>query len=762
MGLLGTRVPRREDPALLRGEGRFVADLVDASTAHVVYVTSTEAHALIADVDTVGALGPGVLGVYRADDLDLGDYPAPFPGMNPAMTRPFLARDRVRYVGEPIVAIVAETATTAVDAAAAVVVDYERLPVHVDPEHSRDAGFDLFPGIADPLAFRTEVGTPDLDPDVTGYEVVVRQRMVNQRMSAAPIEPRAGLARWEGDRLVHFSASQAVHENRALLATLYGIDPARVRVVSPDVGGSFGAKFRAYPEEALLGWFARELGRPVAWIETRTESMVSLAHGRAQVHHVTIGGRRDGTIECYHDRVVQDAGAYPLVGAFLPRMTQTMLTGVYAIPSASFVGESVVTNTAPVGAYRGAGRPEATAAIERAVDRFAAACGLDPVEVRRRNLIPADAFPHTTPSGAVYDSGDYASALDAALEQVGYRARRDEQRRRRAAGDPRALGIGVATYVEVTATTSAGDHGSVELHPDGRVTVRSGSTPHGQGHETVWAMIAADTLGIPMSAIDVWAADTDRVPNGVVTGGSRSAQVVGSMVLDAATTLVDRAREIAADLLEAAVADVRLDPDTGTFAVVGTPSRGVGWDHVAATLDTPIRIDSAGASDGQTFPFGAHVAVVEVDLETGNVCLERLVAVDDAGPVLHPAIFEGQIHGGLGGGAAQALLEEIRFDPDGNPLTTNFADYGVISAAELPSFELVGHVTPTPRNRLGVKGVGESGAVGSTAAIQNAVVDAVSHLGVDHIDLPLTAERVWRAIRDAGTPEGPTPTEAHR
>ena len=747
MSVLGTRVDRREDPALLRGGGRFVADLVPDDAAHVAYVTSTQAHGLIVGLDTADARLPGVLGVYTADDIDIDVYPQQLTGMNAAMVRPMLARDRVRFVGEPIVAVVAETRALAVDAAAAVVVDYEPLPAFVDPEASLDAGFALFPGLEDPLAFHTRLGEP---PDLSSYEIVVTQRMVNQRMSAAPIEPRSGLAVWEGGRLVHHSASQAVHENKALLASLYGLDPSMVRVRSLDVGGSFGSKFRTYPEEALLGWFARDLGRPVAWTETRTESMLGLGHGRGQVQHVTIGGRRDGTIEMFRNHVLQDSGAYPLVGAILTLQTKHMLTGVYAIAEASFVGESVVTNTTPVGAFRGAGRPEATTAIERAVDLFAAECGLDPIAVRRRNLVDPDAFPYVAPSGAVYDSGDYEAVLDKALAAVGYDDLRAEQAARRASGDTTMLGVGVATYVEVTATTPLGDHGSVEIDRDGSVVVRSSSTPHGQGHETVFAMIAADALGVPLDDVAVVAGDTDLVPKGVVTGGSRSAQIVGSMVLDAANRMVDLARPMAADLLEAAVDDVVLDVTTGEFHVRGTPAKGVTWAEVASSSEELLSTESEGASDGQTFPFGAHVAVVEVDTETGAVELVRVVAVDDAGPVLHPAIFEGQIHGGLAGGIAQALLEEIRYDVDGNPLTSNFADYSIISAAELPSFELVESVTPSPRNLLGVKGIGESGTVGITAAVQNAVVDALAPLGVRHIDLPLTAERVWRAIDRAG------------
>lgn len=743
--LVGTPVERREDPALLRGEGRYVANLVGAGTAHVVYVISQYAHAEIIGIDVSEAWADGVLGLYTAADIDITEYPQQFGGMNTEMVRPMLARDRVRFVGEPIVAVVAETMQQAVDAAEQVVVDYEWLPAIVDPELARDAGTTLFPGIREPLAYRTSVGD---EPDFSSCEVVVAQRMINQRMSAAPIEPRSGLAFWEDGRLIHFSASQAVHENKQFLAALYRLDPSNVRVASPDVGGSFGAKFRAYPEEALLGWFARTLGRPVTWTETRSNSMTGMGHGRAQVQFVTIGGRRDGTIEKFSNHVIQDSGAYPLVGALLPRMTEMMLTGVYTIDDAAFVGESVVTNTTPVGAFRGAGRPEATAAIERAVDMFAAECGLDPVDVRRHNLISADAFPYTTASGARYDSGDYQAALDAALDALDYEGVRAEQLARREGGDDVQIGIGIATYVEVTASTPANDLGSVELRADGTVLARSSSTPHGQGHATVWSMLIADVLGIPIDDIEVVSADTDLVGHGVVTGGSRSAQIVGSLIHDAASRVLEAGRRLAADLMEAAVDDVELDD--GRFQVRGTPSISVGWADLAVAAPEPISACSEFDIEGNTFPFGTHIAVVDVDTLTGEVRLARVIAVDDAGPILNSAIFDGQVHGGLAGGIAQALMEEIRYDEEGNPQTTNFADYAVISAAELPMFDLIRSETPSPNNPLGVKGVGESGTIGITVAVQNAVVDALSHRGVRHIDLPLTPERVWRALDGAG------------
>ncbi|MDW3214408.1 MAG: xanthine dehydrogenase family protein molybdopterin-binding subunit [Ilumatobacteraceae bacterium] len=748
---MATRSPltsaRREDPALLRGEGTFVANLVGPDAAHVAYVLSPEAHGRILSIDVSEASIEGVLGVFTFEDIDIKIYPHPFPGMNPEMIRPMLAHDRVRFVGEPIVAIVAETAAVAADATQRVFVDIDHLDPFVDLESAGEAGTTLFPGIADPVAFRCAVGD---EPDFSTCDVVVRQRLVNQRISAAPMEPRSGLAWWESGRLVHYSASQAVHENRSLLAELYELEPQNVRVVSPDVGGSFGAKFRAYPEEALLGWFARRFDRPVAWTETRSESMVGLGHGRGQIQHVTLGGRRDGTIEKYSNHVLQDTGAYPLIAAYLPRLTMTMLTGVYAIEDAAFAAESFVTNTTPVGAYRGAGRPEATTALERAVDMFAAECDLDPADVRRRNFVPSDAFPYRTASGAEYDSGDYHAVLEAALDAVDYDSIRAQQRDRRAAGATVQLGVGISSYVEVTASTPVAEFASVELRSDGTFRAVSSGTPHGQGHATVWAGIIGGRLGVADDRIDVVTSDTDQVPYGVVTGGSRSGQVIGSLVDDAACRLVDSARSAAAGLLEAAVDDVVLDLESGSFHVAGSPSISIGWAELAAA--TGPLVEAADVDlQGSTFPFGAHIAVVEVDTETGGVDVARFIAVDDAGPILHQAIFEGQIHGGIGGGIAQALMEEVIYDAAGNPRTANFADYSVISAPELPSFELIPSVTPTHKNPLGAKGVGESGTVGSTVAVQNAVVDALTHLGVRHIDLPLTAGRVWQAITDART-----------
>ncbi len=748
--ILGHPVLRREDPRFLTGQGAFVANLVPPEAAHVVYVTSTEPHARLLAVDVTDAVAaPGVLGVFAAADVDpeVLVYPPPFPGMNDQMARTMLAQEVVRYVGEPVVAVVADDPVRAADAADMVVVDYDPRPPLVDLEASLRQDVVLFDGIEDQTVYRCAADEP---PEFDDCEVVVRARFHNQRMSAAPIEARAGFSYWEGGRLVHHTATQGSHNVKASLMGIYGLDPEQVLVVTPDVGGSFGAKFRCYPEEALLGWLARRLGRPCAWAETRTQSMTGLGSGRGQIQDVVVGGTRDGRIAAYQLDVIQDSGAYPLIAGFLPRMTMAMFTGVYDIAAAGYEAVSVPTSTTPNGAFRGAGRPEASAAIERAVDLFAAEVEMDPAEVRRRNFIGPEAFPHTTVSGVSYDSGDYAKALAVALEAAGYGDLRAEQTARRADGSASLLGIGLSTYVEVTATTGAGDFASVELGTDGTVKAVTSSTPHGQGHETVWPMIVADALGIDLDRVAAVGGDTDCTPRGQVTGGSRSAQIVGSMLFDASQKLVAQVLPVAADLLEASVADVVHDSAGGCFHVAGTPAVSVGWAEVAAAMDGPMTEESDFEAGGQTFPFGAHVAVVEVDAETGRTELVRLVAVDDAGTVLNPMIFDGQIHGGIAGGVAQALLEEVAYDADANPLTTNFADYPVISAAELPSFELVRSETPTDRNLLGAKGVGESGTVGATAAVQNAVVDALAPFGIRHLDMPLTPERVWKAIQNHG------------
>jgi carbon-monoxide dehydrogenase large subunit len=518
------------------------------------------------------------------------------------------------------------------------------------------------------------------------------------------------------------------------------------------VGGGFGAKIGAYPEELLLGVVAKRVGRPVRWRETRSESMVALGHGRAQLQFVTIGGTRQGRVTHYQLHALQDSGAWVDMGTILaPFMTRPMASGVYDIANIECRTTSIVTNTTPTVAYRGAGRPEATAAIERAMDLFAAEIGKDAAEVRRANLIAKFLEPHTTTVGQTYDVGDYETALDKALVAANYTKWRAEQAARRASNAPKQLGIGVSVYVEITGGVGNGESAKVEVLDDGSARVYTGTSPHGQGHDTSWSMLASEQTGIPMDKIELVWGDTDRVPIGTGTMGSRSLQQGGNAVFAVAGELVNKARSVAARLLEANEEDIVLDKDKGVFHVAGTPAVSKTWADLAIAEKQSgglVHSDVIGVP-GPTFPFGAHVAVVEVDIETGKATHIAHIACDDAGTVLNPMLLEGQIHGGVAQGAAQALFEEVLYDADGNPITSNLADYAFISAAELPSVQVVHMETPTPNNLIGAKGIGESGTIGATPALQSAVIDAVSHLGVRHIDMPTTAQRVWAAIQNA-------------
>jgi carbon-monoxide dehydrogenase large subunit len=747
--ILGNRVTRVEDPRFLTGAGRYVDSIHFPNEAWCAYVRSPYAHAAIQSIDVSDAASvPGVLRVFTAADL-VGLNPTPPTRQNlpPTMTRPFLAVDRVRFVGEPVVAVVAATQAAALDATELVVVDYEPLPVVTDVAESIAGEVLIFPDAGTNTVLKLETSS---QADFGDCEVVVSERIVNQRLSGAPMEPRVGVAYWTADgRLVHYSSCQGGHATKAMLCAVFGLEPHEVRVIVPDVGGGFGVKSRTYPEEAVLGFYARELGRPVRWTETRSENMLSMPQGRAQVQQATIGGTRDGRITGYQLDVVQDAGAYPLTGSVLHMMTMRMTCGVYDIDNVGFTGVSTVTNAASVTAYRGAGRPEAAVAIERMVDRFAAEIDMDPAEVRRRNMMATFHEARTTGVGTAYDVGDYARSLELALDAAGYDDLRAEQARRRASGDAVQLGIGIASYVEITSGVGGSEYGAAELQPDGSLVVRTGTTPYGQGHVTTWAMIVSDRTGVPIDRITVLHGDTDEIRSGGLTVGSRSVQLGGTAIAVATTKLIDAARERAAQLLEAAADDVMLDAEAGRFHVTGTPARSLTWVDVAASDGEPLAGDHDFEAPMPTFPFGTHVAVVEVDTETGGTRLRRLVACDDAGTIMNPLLAEGQIHGGIAQGVAQALMEEVVYDEDGTPRTTNFADYPVISSAELPTFELVPMATPTWVNELGAKGVGESGTIGSIPSVYNAVIDAVSHLGVRHLEMPCTPEKVWAAVRAA-------------
>lgn len=751
MSILGTRVERREDPHLLTAGGVYAADLAEPAlegAVHATFVRSPLAHARITGIDTTEARAmPGVAAVYTGADVDLPPFPPDggISGPSPEpMGRPHLARDVVRHVGEPVAVVLTERADQGEDAAELVDVDYDPLDAVVDVDDALTDSTLLFPDAGTNTT--GSFGEPD-DAPFDDCDVVISKRIDNQRVAPVPLEVRAAAAAWADDKVTLWLPNQNAQACRDALMANLSLPAERIRVVTPDVGGGFGAKIGVENEAALLAWLAQRTERPVRWVEDRGENMVGMTHGRAQRQRITIGGDRDGRIRAYRLDIVQDTGAYPRMGAFLPAFTKMMAGGVYDIPHVQCTARCVVTNTTPIAAYRGAGRPEATAAVERAVDLFAAEIGADPSEVRRRNFIRPEQFPYTTPSGPTYDTGEYVAGLDAVLEAADYRSLRAEQEKRRGRGDAKQLGIGLASYVEITAPNNAqGEHGRVEIRPDGSALVLTGSSAQGQGHWTSFAMLVSDELGIDLDRVEVVHGDTDRIPNGVGTMGSRSLQLGGSAVHRAAVDVLEKGRQLAAELIEIDESDLELTD--GTWQVRGTPGVTVSWAKLAEHAG-PLGADVHFTEDSPTFPFGTHLAVVEVDTETGKVDYLRHITVDDAGHIINPVITEGQRHGGIAQGAAQALLEEASYDADGNPQNATLTDYAIVTATDVPSFELLTMETGTTLNPLGVKGIGEAGTIGATPAVQNAVVDAVAHLGVRHIDMPTTPQRVWNAINEA-------------
>jgi carbon-monoxide dehydrogenase large subunit len=764
-------VLRTEDPGLLRGRNRYLDDLrPEGGRLHVVFARSEHAHAVLDAVHVEDALSsPGVVAVYTAESLGVAPHQGSVP-IHPDFVRSPLAADRVRFVGEPIAAVVAASVTEAADAAALVWADYSPLPALIDPHDAlADGVVEIFDGhgsnsamaLTDPPVAGFD-GDGDDDADDDGDEwIVVRGRYVNQRMAVVAMEPNGCAAAWGDDgRLTFHASTQMPHGLADQLAGVLGIERSQVRVVTPQVGGGFGGKAGICAEYVVAATAARLLGRPVTWQAFRSEDLVSLPHSRAQVQYAELRCRRDGTFGALRVRLVGDAGAYPGIGAFLPVLTKRMANGTYRFDAIQFDVAVAVTNTTPTGAYRGAGRPEATALLERLVAQAALELAIDPIELRKRNLITDDAFPFATLTGVTYDSGAYATPLDVAAEAIGYEGLRADQRRRRQNGDRVQLGIGVATYVEITAGGDGSEFGAVEVLGDGTAVVRAGTQSHGQGHQTAFAMIVSDQTGIPVERIVLVDGDTDLVPTGGGTGGSRSLQVGGSAVRAATVSLVDRARELAASALEADPADVVVDRERGVFHVAGVPSIELSWADLAAraaAAGEALAAEETFRQSDATFPFGAHIAAVEVDLDTGHVRVLRHVAADDCGTVLNPLLVEGQQHGGIAAGIGQALFEQVSFDGDGNPLTANLADYNIATADVLPSFETRSPETPTPLNPLGAKGIGEAATIGSTPAVQNAVIDALAHLGVRHIDLPCTPQRVWAAVQaaESGAPVDP-------
>jgi carbon-monoxide dehydrogenase large subunit len=753
--IFGSVVHRIEDPRFLTGRARYVDALRPEGAARAVFVRSIIAHGRLSGIDARAARSmPGVLAIMTAEDLHLPVRP-PAGNVEGPFERPVPARDVVRYVGEPVAMVLARTLGEALDAAETVAMDVEPIEPVLGAEAALSPGAPLlFPEAGTNLAHAFEEGWgEDVLEDA---EVVVRLRVMHQRLAPSPMETNGVLVEpaEDGGLLIHVS-TQVPFDVRADVAEIFGLEKERVRVVAPDVGGGFGTKLHVYPEYLMCTAAALRLGRAVAWQETRTESLVGLNHGRAQIHEVELGARRDGTLVGLRVDMLADMGAYP-IAAYLPVTTKTMLPGVYRLPRVAARGRAVVTNTVPVGEYRGAGRPEAAASIERAVDRLAVELGVEPVELRRRNLIAPEDFPYTTAVGSRYDVGDYGRALDEVLELAGIEALRREQDARRARSDPRQLGVGIAVYVEVTGFARK-EFASVEIGDDGSAVVRVGTSSHGQGHETAFAQLASGVFGIPVERILVVHSDTGEVARGEGTFGSRSLQIAGTSVHDSARQVLEKARRLAADVLEVSADDVVVAD--GGLSVSGAPDTSVSWTDLARVagdarrlpegMEPGLSAESRSFQREYTYPFGAHVAIVEVDVETGDVRLRRHVAVDDCGRILNPMLVEGQVHGGLGQGIAQALFEEVVYDELGTPLTSNLSTYAMPAASELPAFERGVMETPTPVNALGVKGIGESATIGSTPAVVNAAVDALSHLGVRNLEPPLTPERVWRAIRAA-------------
>ncbi len=761
---MGNAVLRREDPDLLTGKARYVGDMDPPATVHVAFVRSVMAHARIASVDTGAARSaPGVLGVWTAADVPIAPQPL-FIMLPPEFARLPLA-DKARYVGDPIAAVVAESRAAAVDAAELVEVDYDPLPAVIDPSEALEADAPVVieaHGSNKAIEFVTTAEAETM----TGHDVVVKGQFVNHRMSGAPIEPSAVLAApGNGDRdngVTLWCTTQRPHETRDAVAAALGVQGDQVRVIAPAVGGGFGPKAVVYPEFVAAAWLARHLQRPVKWVETRSENLINMTQGRDHVHDVELGLTADGMFRWLRIRATANVGAYPGIGGFIPFFTMSMASGPYRIPAVHYEAVAVVTNTTPVAAFRGAGRPEATITLERIVDMAAAEIGMDPAELRRRNLLAPDDFPLTTPTGATMDCGEYAQALELALEKAGYAELRQEQARRRASGSRRLLGVGVSTYVEVTAVGLFNEFGAVTVELDGTITARVGTASHGQGHATAFSQILGEVLGVPAAQARVIHSDTGQVPRGTGTVASRSLQIGGSAVFTAAHEVLETAKRLAAGLLEADRDDIVVAP--GGLAVAGVPAATVSWADLAAAAtadDLPDGVEPGGlavetdfSQSESTYPFGAHVSVVEIDADTGDTRALRHIAVDDCGRILNPLLVEGQVHGGVATGISQALYEETTYDSYGNPRNTNFADYAVPAASELPRFETAHTETPTPLNPLGAKGIGESGTIGSTPAVQAAVLDALAPLGIDHLDMPFTPQRVWRAIdaaQDAGS-----------
>ncbi len=771
---LGRARLRKEDAKLITGQTNWTDNIRLPGMLHIAFLRSPYAHAKITRVDVSGALDqPGVIAAYSGADFaaEQGSLPCAWP-VTPDIiipAHPPMAVDEVRYVGEAVALVVARDRYTAADAIASIDVDYEPLPPVLDIRTALAADS---PKVheAGNKSYEWVFANGDVDAAFGGAPVVVERDYRQQRLIPCAMEPRSVVAQWIGDEVTLWSATQIPHVLRFALSAFFGIPEQNVRVIAPDVGGGFGSKLQVTAEEVLAVLVGRKVGKPVKWTESRTEGNLTVHHGRDQWQRIKIAADRDGRIRGLSVDLLADMGAYlmlvtpgvPLLGAF-------MFPAIYKMDAYSFKCTGVFTTKMPTDAYRGAGRPEATFAIERIMDELAVELGMEPLELRERNWIKHEEFPFTTICGLTYDSGNYEAATAKAKELFDYDGLREEQRQRNERGDRIRLGIGISTFTEmcglapsrVLGSLSYGaggwEHASIRMLPTGKVEVVTGSSAHGQGHETAWSQIVADQLGVPFEDIRVLHGDTQVSPKGMDTYGSRSLAVGGLALVGACDKVVAKARIIAAAMLEASADD--LEFSAGRFAVKGDPDASKTIQEIAlatfAAHDLPEGVepsldsDSTYDPDNFSFPHGTHLCATEVDTETGFVKIRSYVAVDDVGVVVNPLIVEGQVHGGIAQGIAQALYEEGVYDDDGNLVTTTLADYLVPAAPDLPSYVTERTTTPA-NNRLGVKGVGEAGTIASTPAVVNSIVDALRSFGVRDITMPCTPERVWRAIQSSG------------
>jgi carbon-monoxide dehydrogenase large subunit len=767
--LMGAEVKRKEDPRLITGASAYVGDITVPGMQYVAFVRSPHAHATIGRIDVSRATSrPGVLRVITGQDIKAYCQPIPLGGPSAeggggaaetSVGRKHypLSLGTVRYVGEPVAAVLASSEAVAVDAAAEVVVDWQPLPAVGDQLSAlKDGAPQLHADAAKNVEHETNIKVGDPDAAFAKAHKVVKQRMISQRLCGVPMEPRAVLATPDPfvGGITVWSTHQAPHNLRNDLATLLGVDQQSVRVIAPEVGGGFGVKFGIYPEDATLAVIARRYRVPVRWTETRIEHMTSTTHGRAQVTDLEAAVDADGTIKALRMHVIADIGAYPIF-TFIPDLTLLMGVGVYKVTDVDLKSTCVFTNSTPVAAYRGAGRPEAAYYLERLVDVIAHDLGKPPEEIRRRNFIPPSAFPYTTPTGQKYDSGEYDRALAKALEISHYQKLRNEQKERLERNDRMLLGVGMAVYVEMCGFGPF-ESAVVRVEPGGGVTAFTGTSAHGQGHETTFAQIIADYLGVDFDKVVVRHGDTLNTPMGNGTGGSRSLAVGGSAIIGASLKVQQKARRLAAHMLEAAADDIVFE--NGKYQVKGVPAKALTLAQIAPKayaeglpegMEAGLEATDFFRPPQLVYPFGAHVAVVEIDRDTGHTRVREFVSVDDCGVRISPMLVTGQVHGGLAQGIAQALMEEVVYDAQGQLVTGSLMDYAVPHAEDLPLFTTDQTVTPTPFNPMGAKGIGEAATIGSTPAIVNAVVDALKSFGVRHLDMPLKGERVWSALAQA-------------